>query len=604
MENKQKQIETSRKKIYKNLRFVLVLLILGILIWGISLPKNETTSSTNVYTSVESGWTQVVDGEYYELDSLDDFIPMSTKEEIVLERIVDEEMLGKNLVFYAEQQEVVVEVGDCLIYEVHCPEYLEFFGSVGCLWINANIPEEMLGETITISVKSNFAIYHEAPSLIYFVEGTNISQLKFNFLWLRSSIAILVLGLSIITYLNARIWKEEAKRKFLFTMADMYLFAGLWLCTEVDMLGIVGSNSAAISAILSMIFIRMIPVAFYYFALSLINYRTWRTRLAGVILWGNLIVSLILQFVFGISMIHLIWLNMFVVIIGMALAFLSLFIRFKSRIRHSYNDYMLYSTSLLIIAYFIECCNYLSDFANSAWMGMALMIAFIIYAMIVHVLMVRTESNTNIKRMELEEEYNNLHMRPLNQQINAHFLFNSLNTISAYCKEEPKKADAAVCILSEYMYVYMRLVGENGYVELEDELDMIESYMQMQNMRFDDRIQYKVDNKCDEVMIPPLAIQTLVENAINHGLCNLDYCGLIQIKTNNKYDKIEILVIDNGEGFDVNKLEKTSGVGIKNLERRINAMGGIMTIESKIGKGTTVTLLLPNINVETGGEPF
>lgn len=576
------------------MRIFFFLFVVGVLIWGFFSPNDANDYNIKQYEPVTEGWTQIVDGESIALSDISDYTKGDVGEAIVLERTVDEEMMWNSLVFYAEHQEIVISVDGEILYELYCPEYLGFFGTPGCKWVNFHIYEEMLGETITLTVTSNFAIFNSVPSEIYFVGESEILMLQMQFMCLRNLVAIFILGLAVVTYLNARLWKEKKKRRFLFCMADLYFFSGMWLCSEINILEFfIGRTS--LSALFAMMILRVIPVSFYHFCLSMMRYKTKFTYVSGFLAWGNLWISVILQFVFKISLIDLIWFNIAVATILAIRTTYVMIMHYRSRVKHELMDLAFYGAFIFIIAYAVECFIYVSYDSNSRYLGTAAMIAFSAYAMFVHILLVKNESKVSTKKGELEVEYNNLHKKPLNQQINAHFFFNSLNTISAYCKEDPMKADRAVRVLAEYMHSYTSLVGSSDYVAVEEELELLESYMTIQNIRFENRIKFTVENNCDDVMIPPLALQTLVENSINHGLCNRNYNGEIKIKIVEKYDMFEIIVSDNGVGFNLDLLKETSGIGFLNLRRRINAMGGIVEIKSEEQKGTTVSLLVPRV---------
>lgn len=121
----------------------------------------------------------------------------------------------------------------------------------------------------------------------------------------------------------------------------------------------------------------------------------------------------------------------------------------------------------------------------------------------------------------------------------------------------------------------------------------MQTYMAIQNMRFENSIKFTVHNTCDDVLLPPLTLQPLVANAINHGIRKRVGSGHIQITACRKYNMVEIIVSDDGVGFNIQTLKSNSGVGLRNLERRIKAMGGSLTIESRQTKGTDVILMIP-----------
>lgn len=574
------------------LRILVCVFVLGLLVWGFCLPNEVKTVVANKYEPQNDIWTQIIDGESVVLEDISDFIQTDKGDPIVMETVITEELLHDSLVFYAEHQEVVISVDDEIIYELYCPEYLEFFGSPGYNWVNAHISDSMVGQTLTVSISCDFDIHNTIPTDFYFVGESEIIVLQLQLFWLRSFAAIVLLALGIITYLNARLWEQKERRKFLYAMADLYTFAGIWLCAEINILSVFFGRSG-LSALIAMVILRFIPVVFYHFCLTMIKNKTIYTKMSGVLVWGNLIISVILQFVFNISLIDLIWLNTLVGIILAIRVFIVSLAQFRSRIKHDSLDMAFYGSYIFVIVFFIESINYLNNSNSSKYMGFSLALAFSLYAIYMHIILVRDESNVSNTKDKLQFEYDRLHKKPLNQQINAHFMFNSLNTISAYCKEDPVKADRAVRFLAKYMHAYSSLVGSSEYVDVEEELDLLDSYMLMQNMRFDDRIKYNVENDCEDVMIPPLILQTLVENSINHGLRNQNYLGEIKIEITKQNNMFKIVVLDNGVGFDVKSLQSTKGVGISNLQKRVTAMGGIVTISSKVSKGTKVSILIP-----------
>ncbi|MFI3325751.1 MAG: histidine kinase [Clostridia bacterium] len=590
-----------KKKKKINIRLILrvstVVFIIGVLVWGWLLPNESTLYAPNKNEAFNDVWTQIIDDETIVLEDVSDFTKTDTGQPIVIQTIITEDMAHKAFAFYAGHQEVVISVNDEVLYERYCPEYLEFFGSPGRDWVDAHITDDMIGDTLTVSLTSDFTIYNTMPSDFYFVQESDILILQIKTLAVRNFAAIVILGLAIVTYLNAKLWHVNDMRKFLYAMADLYLFAGFWMCAEINILSTF-FGMAGLSALLAMIILRIIPITYYHFCLTMIKNQTIYTKISGALVWGNFIVSMILQFVFGISLIDLIWLNTLVGIILAIRTFIVVLAQYRSREKHDKMDMALYGAFIFVIVFFIESVNYLNCVNSSKYMGFALAIAFTLYSVYMHIIIVKHESNTNVKKDELEIEYNNLNKKPLNQQINAHFMFNSLNTISAYCKEDPAKADNSVKILARYMHSYSTLVASSEYIDVEEELDLLESYMEIQNIRFEDKIKYTIINNCIDVMIPPLVLQTLVENSINHGLRNQNYLGEIKIEIKEQNNMFKIVVSDNGVGFDVKTLEATKGVGIDNLQKRVIAMGGTVTISSKVLKGTKVTMFIPKQNLD------
>ncbi len=580
------------KHIFYLSSLLVALLVVIIFLWGLTLPTDVTTHHAPAITVINEGWTQIVAEQPVPLLSVGCYVPTDIHVPIVLERVVDADLAGNSLAFYAEHQTVFLSVGDRILYQFTTPQYMEFFGSAGRTWINVHIPYELEGQTLRLTLNSNFALYQGVPARFYSVPDGNLFLAQLNFLWLRNTVALILLGLAIISYVNMHLWKQKQMRQFLFSLANLYLFVALWICAEINILA-VWLQRAPLSAVMAMIFLRIIPISIYHFFRSMVVNISWRSKLAGLLVWGNLLSAVILQFVFQVSLIDTLNYNVIVVVAAAILGFGELFHSLYHNHFSTSQGRIFRSTALILVASLVECHIYLHYQRFGHWMGVPLAVACIVHAIICHIHMVHSESKTAIEKKRLEEERQTLIRRPLHQQINAHFLYNTLNTISALCKVDPLRADVAVKKMAQYMRSYTNLVGANDYVPLEEELDLMQSYMDIQNMRFNNNIHFTIQNHCDDVLLPPLALQPLVENAVNHGIQNRHHCGTISILAQPKNSMAEIIVSDDGIGFDTTKSPCSKRVGLHNLNQRITAMGGTMTVQSQPGLGTTITLLVP-----------
>lgn len=601
MSSKLQKMPKSQNQVVKNvrraMRLVALLCMILILVWGYGLPQDVTIYSQAEFAVLDSGWTQVLPETNVELEDLSSAVAQNKETAIVIQRIITEDMLNESVVFYGEHQEIVVYIDEVEVYSLYCPESLESFGSPGRTWVNVPISENDLGKTLTITLQSNFILYHGVPSTIFCIDEGVIYAVQTNFLALRNTVALVVIGLAIMSYINAVLWEDRSLKRYLFTMADLYLFIGLWLCAEVNVLAI-WFGRATLSAVMAMIFLRLVPVAFYYFITSMLPYQSWRTKLAGFLAWVNLFFALIGQFIFGKSLIETLGINVTIIVVLCLIGLYEIYHYYRYEDTLKVRANACYFSSILLLATLVECYFYGNYQLYGNFIGVPLAIACIVYAGIAHVILVNTESKTDVSKRRLEEEYNKLNKKPLEQQINAHFLYNSLNTISAYCKEDPDKAYDAICIVGKYMRAYTHLVNSNEYVTLDEELELIQKYTLIQNMRFDNSIKYTVVNNCEDVWLPPLTLQPLVENAINHGIRKCSNSGEIKISADYIYNMAKIVVEDNGAGFDVEELENTKGVGYRNLKHRLKVMGGEISVESIKNSGTKVTIWVPVGNGE------
>ncbi|AGK95936.1 sensor histidine kinase [Clostridium pasteurianum] len=210
---------------------------------------------------------------------------------------------------------------------------------------------------------------------------------------------------------------------------------------------------------------------------------------------------------------------------------------------------------------------------------------------------------------ELEKELKDSQLKALQSQINPHFLFNTLNSISALALiEEAPRTKEVVCNLSEILRYTLKKTS--AVVDLEDEINYITSYLNLQKIRFGSRLEFHidVDDKYQKIKIPFMIIQPFVENSIIHGIGLKEDGGLIKIKAYKSCKALIISIEDNGVGIDEDKLELISGgkasekdsshgIGIVNVKQRMNYFYGknySVDITSSENKGTKVKIILFN----------
>ncbi|MCY1511939.1 Histidine kinase [compost metagenome] len=153
----------------------------------------------------------------------------------------------------------------------------------------------------------------------------------------------------------------------------------------------------------------------------------------------------------------------------------------------------------------------------------------------------------------------------LQTQIDPHFLFNSLNNIKALIPEQPLSARRAIDLLSELLR--SSLSRKSEWTTIQDELELIKDYLELERFRFEERLVFEqqVDEQSLTLKIPPFSLQTLVENAIKHGISQRKDGGLIKIEISKLENRLIICVHNTG------KINSTtlSGIGIRNLKDRL-----------------------------------
>jgi two-component system sensor histidine kinase YesM len=189
----------------------------------------------------------------------------------------------------------------------------------------------------------------------------------------------------------------------------------------------------------------------------------------------------------------------------------------------------------------------------------------------------------------------------LYSQINPHFLYNTLDTIiwMAEFGESEKVIDITKSLAS---FFRLSLSRGDEMISLENELNHVEQYLFIQKQRYEDKLEYEfsVEEEILQMKVPKIILQPLVENAIYHGIRELEGGGMITISAKKVDNSVELLIKDNGKGFSVDKNEKSDiklgGIGIKNVDDRIKLYYGNdygVEIKSEEGKGTEVVIRIP-----------
>ena len=189
----------------------------------------------------------------------------------------------------------------------------------------------------------------------------------------------------------------------------------------------------------------------------------------------------------------------------------------------------------------------------------------------------------NYKKKEIESliweaAVKDYELRTLKSQLNPHFMFNAMNSIRALIEEDPESAKVAITKLSNILR-YSLQMERMERVPLEDEIETVKNYLDLERIRFEDRLKYKldVDKSSEKIEIPPMMIQTLIENGIKHGVSKQTKGGEIQLKSkiqstpNGSKLKIEIR---NSGHFSEEQLKNSSGFGVNNTKHRLNLLFG------------------------------
>jgi two-component system LytT family sensor kinase len=212
-------------------------------------------------------------------------------------------------------------------------------------------------------------------------------------------------------------------------------------------------------------------------------------------------------------------------------------------------------------------------------------------------------NTTRIERKLVDQEKALLQARmdALISQINPHFLFNTLNTISSLIRFDPDMARTVVLKLSNILR--RRLKAQVHFSPLQQELDFIDDYLDIEVVRFGrDKLQIlrEIDPATLDMVVPSMILQPLVENALRHGIAPKIEGGTITLRAQREKGRLLVEVIDDGVGISELRQSEAqgSGIGISNVRERLKVVYGedfTFKIDSQPGRGTAIRFEIPEL---------
>jgi two-component system, LytTR family, sensor kinase len=210
----------------------------------------------------------------------------------------------------------------------------------------------------------------------------------------------------------------------------------------------------------------------------------------------------------------------------------------------------------------------------------------------------------NYKRAEIESyiweaAVKDFELKTLKSQLNPHFMFNAMNSIRALIEEDPESAKSALTRLSSILR-YSLKIERSETVPLEEEIQTVKDYLALEEIRFEERLKYQlnIDPKSLKIEIPPMMIQTLVENGIKHGISKRTEGGKIIVETFLNGSKVFISISNTGH-LNEEALKLSQGFGVSNTKHRLNLIYGEESSFKLFNKNSD--LVSAEIVIPTGG---
>lgn len=569
-------------KVQTTLFAIMSTMIVGLLCYLWIVPNNEIKQKreTAEYHSIE-------DIQYQEIK--DTKAPTGIIREFCF--CIDEELLyDSTLVFQYSHQNAEVYLDGEKIYSLQVADHLSFIQTPGTNWAVIPLYREDIGKEVRIILTPVYHNYQHQS--IEFLIGSKFAIYLAEFKQSFPEIALSVLdifaglGLLLITFYFSL---KQVKERSFYELAMLTISLGLWNFTQTDFLTLIMEDRT--------IFLYYVSLTMLMLCIAPLVQSVRDRRRENIILdiW-SIICCCICVIQIGVQILGILDLremlkitHVLIIISSFALIINELFMKrnHREQMERKFSGAWIIGVGALLdmIFYYVK--------------GSSSGLLFVILAVMCFVLIESMHlffSYVKQKQM-LEEKETQLKLSRITtmlSQIRSHFVFNILNAISGMCKYDPEKADETIIRFAKYLRNNIDIMEDDKPLLFMTELQHLEDYIILEQIRFEDKIEFYTDIKTDQFMIPPLILQPIVENAIKHGLSKKQDKGTLILRTWEEENQIIISVEDDGVGFELTELKKQTSVGIRNIRYRLSQLvDGTLDVQSQPGIGTKVTITIP-----------
>lgn len=264
----------------------------------------------------------------------------------------------------------------------------------------------------------------------------------------------------------------------------------------------------------------------------------------------------------------------------------SVFKAFREPLREKRKEYFTYSIYILVpsaLLYFVDVYSTVPLFALSIFM-------------IIQILFMTLYIDQEMALAQKEREQTETSTAVMLSQLQPHFLFNALMAIQDKCHGKAPEAEEMVVEFAEYLRGNLDSLRRREPVPFRQELGHTKNYLALENKRFPGKIGVEYYIESEEFLIPSLTLQPVVENAVRYGITQREEGGTVKIYSRDTGSAYQVVVEDDGVGFDINatKPDGRTHIGIDSIRRRLSEMcGGSLEAESTPNVGTKVTITIP-----------
>lgn len=514
-------------------------------------------------------------------------------QELVLEnRIPDKFYMNGGIVFRSRQQEVEVYMEEELLYKY--PEKELIGQSLPGNWNFVMLPKDCEGKTLTVKIRSPYQKFSGQMGEVYYGNYSELLDfiIKKQTPIFRMGILIGIAG--VVIEVLAVILRKYRIYSYQELLGGLLILASVWLCGESQMpLVFLGVEAKYYVTIMALLFLLMFVYGYLYVRWGNIQGKITRrlfyfSGIAGAGTMGLSVAGIwdlmrimpgILVFAGG-TVGYAFWIH------------LRAFLKKEGR----YLGSETVCVGLILAAALVEILFFYSRSNNIA--GPFVRLTMLLYALN-HFRIDLLETYYGLReRAELEKRLRRSQAELITSQIKPHFIYNTLNSIRALVRIDPETAYNTIYDFSTYLRENLRSLEDVDVIPFSQELKHVKAYVNIEKIRFEERVQVVFDIREQNFQVPPLSVQPLVENAVKHGICKKIQGGTVWIRSYKESGDYVIEVEDNGIGFDSSnvgeKNRQNKSMGLENICFRIQEIsGGSMEIFSRPGEGTKVVLRVP-----------
>lgn len=506
-----------------------------------------------------------------------------------------------NMYFYRVKLKIV-QNGKVIFNYGEAKEHPKFMKSIGVEWRSFHSPGISKTDNIEITISNVYedsysGVYDSFFQQIYVGDRSalmhqNISKKMPQIL---IDILIIIMGLLMICVIVTFKFSNVNISNSYFACAFLIISGACCGFIDHSYVTLLFDNAVFVNIIDVLLEIAILVFFLYYFEMF-IKDKVMR-KFFTVMSRGWLVAILlfiVLQFTGPYDGIELTVPYMFVVMVTMVIGIV-IFIIDSLRYPDRQKKIIIYSSTAMGIMTMAEVAHYYLTQSYWIWcflIGLFVFAVaqFIVLASYAYESMVKAQYAQNIEKELVENR-----LLVVLSQIQPHFLYNALNTIQYLCDTKPEIAGRVVENFADYLRGNMDALTIKDTIPFVQEMEHLENYLAIEMLRFEE-IEVRYHLEVEEFKLPALTIQPMVENAIRYGVRQNEDGGIIVIETAEDENNIYINIIDDGEGFDPTAVKEDgrSHLGITNTRSRIEQMcRGTLEIESEIGKGTKVKIVIP-----------